>query len=113
MNRARTYRYTRMRRGVERSNDTEALPLRPFYRGCIIATRGYNSERTGACGYIGLKVLRELSVLPCHAFWILWEKFDSYEPQTPQALRRLLASLAATLAVLLFRPRYCLTDRGI
>jgi transposase InsO family protein len=38
MNRARTYRYTKMRRGVERSNDTETLPLGPFCRGCIIAT---------------------------------------------------------------------------
>src|ERR1700676_5314921 len=42
MNLARTYRCTRMRRWVERSNDTEPLPLRPFCRGCIIATRGYD-----------------------------------------------------------------------
>jgi hypothetical protein len=26
----------------ERSNDTETLPLRPFYRGYIVATRGYD-----------------------------------------------------------------------
>src|ERR1700693_5651944 len=42
MNLARTYRCTRMRRWVERSNDTEPLPLRPFCRGYIIATRGYD-----------------------------------------------------------------------
>ena len=30
------------RRWVERSNDTETLPLRPFCRGCTIATRGYD-----------------------------------------------------------------------
>ena len=40
MNRAHTYRCTRIRRWVERSNDTETLLLRPFCRGCIIATRG-------------------------------------------------------------------------
>jgi hypothetical protein len=36
MNRAHTYPCTRMRRRVERSNDTETLPLRPFCRGCIM-----------------------------------------------------------------------------
>ena len=30
---------------VERSNDTETLPLRPFCRGCIIATRGYDFRK--------------------------------------------------------------------
>ena len=45
MNRARTYRCTRIRRWVERSNDTETLPLRPFCRGCIIATRGYDFRK--------------------------------------------------------------------
>lgn len=40
-----TYRYTRMRRWVERSNATETLPLRPFCRGCIIATRGYDFRK--------------------------------------------------------------------
>ena len=45
MNCARTYRYTRIRRGVERSNDTETLPLRPFCRGCIIAIRGYDFRK--------------------------------------------------------------------
>ena len=50
MNRARTYRYTRMRRWVERSNDTETLPLRPFCRGCIIATRGYDFRKGQARG---------------------------------------------------------------
>ena len=39
---AHTYPCKRMRRGVERSNDTEPLPLHPFCRGCIIATRGYD-----------------------------------------------------------------------
>ena len=29
-------------RWVERSKDTEILPLRPFCRDCIIATRGYD-----------------------------------------------------------------------
>ena len=45
MNRARTYRCTRIRRWVERSNDTETLPLRPFCRSCIIATRGYDFRK--------------------------------------------------------------------
>jgi hypothetical protein len=26
-------------------NDTETLPLRPFCRGCIIATRGYDFRK--------------------------------------------------------------------
>ena len=42
MNLAHTYPCIRMRRWVERSNDTETLLLRPFCRGCIIATRGYD-----------------------------------------------------------------------
>ena len=46
MNLAHTYPCIRMRRGVERSNDTEPLPLRPFCRGYIIATRG-NDFREG------------------------------------------------------------------
>ena len=45
MNRARTYRCTRIRRWVGRSNDTETLPLRPFCGGCIIATRGYDFRK--------------------------------------------------------------------
>ena len=45
INRARTYRCTRIRRWVERSNGTETLPLRPFCRGCIIATRGYDFRK--------------------------------------------------------------------
>jgi Integrase core domain len=35
----------RICRSVERSNDTETLPLRPFCRGCIIATRGYDFRK--------------------------------------------------------------------
>jgi len=42
INRACTYCSARMRRWVERSNDTEPLPLYLFYRGCIIAMRGYD-----------------------------------------------------------------------
>ena len=45
MNRARTYRCTRIRRWVARSNDTETLPLRPSCRGRIIATRGYDFRK--------------------------------------------------------------------
>ena len=44
-NESRTYRCTRMRRWVERSNDTERLPLRPFCRDCIIAMRGYDFRK--------------------------------------------------------------------
>jgi hypothetical protein len=36
---------TRMRRWVERSNDTERLPLRPFCRDSIIAMRGYDFRK--------------------------------------------------------------------
>ena len=43
--RAHTYRGTRIRRWVERSNDTETLLLRPYCRGCIIATRGYDFRK--------------------------------------------------------------------
>jgi ketosteroid isomerase-like protein len=42
MNRAPTYPWTRIRCWVEQSNNTEILPLRPFCRGCIIATHGYD-----------------------------------------------------------------------
>ena len=45
MSRARIYRCIKMRRWVERSNDTETLPLRPFCRGCIIATREYDFRK--------------------------------------------------------------------
>src|SRR5271163_874859 len=45
MTRAHTYRCTRIRRWVERSNDTEILPLCPFCRGCIIATPGYDFRK--------------------------------------------------------------------
>ena len=45
MTRAHTYRGTRIRRWVERSNDTETLLLRPYCRGCIIATRGYDFRK--------------------------------------------------------------------
>ena len=34
-----------MRRWLERSNDTERLPLRPFCRDCIIAMRGYDFRK--------------------------------------------------------------------
>src|SRR5277367_6332594 len=42
---AHTYRCARIRRSVERSNDTETLPLRPFCRDCIIATPGYDFRK--------------------------------------------------------------------
>jgi hypothetical protein len=34
-----------MRHWVERSNDTERLPLRQFCQDCIIATRGYDFRK--------------------------------------------------------------------
>src|SRR5271169_3150100 len=45
MTHAHTCRCTRIRRWVERSNDTETLPLRPFCRDCIIATPGYDFRK--------------------------------------------------------------------
>jgi hypothetical protein len=45
MNRVPTYHCTRIRRWVYRSNDTEPLPLHPFYRGCIIDKRGYDFRK--------------------------------------------------------------------
>src|SRR3979411_2013020 len=42
MNRARIYRWTRMRRYIERSSDAGPSSLRLFCLGCIIATRGYD-----------------------------------------------------------------------
>jgi starvation-inducible DNA-binding protein len=52
MTRAHTYRCTRIRRWAERSNDTEILPLRPFCRGCIIATREFDFRK----GYHGVEL---------------------------------------------------------
>jgi hypothetical protein len=45
MNRPRPYRGARMRGWVEQSNDTATLPISPYCRGCIIATRGYNFRK--------------------------------------------------------------------
>ena len=45
-----TVRRECLRRWVERSNDTETLPLRPFCRGCITATRGYDFRKGQARG---------------------------------------------------------------
>ena len=52
-----TYRCARIRRGVERSNDTEPLWLRLFCRGCIIAMRGYDFRK----GQVIIKMLRSLA----------------------------------------------------
>src|SRR5665811_174865 len=62
MNRARAYRCTRMRRWVERSNDTEPLWLRPFCRGCITATLGYDFRKGQVikCGSRNFKLLASL-----------------------------------------------------
>jgi len=62
---ARTYRYTRTRRGVERSNDTKTLPLRPFCRGCIIATRGYDFRKEHLY-YCHMRLLVEAGSLLFH-----------------------------------------------
>ncbi len=42
MNCARIYRWTRIRRYIERSSDAGPSSLRLFCLGCIIATRGYD-----------------------------------------------------------------------
>jgi hypothetical protein len=60
---------------------------------------------------------KPLSVWPCVASWISsgkpYEKPQSCEQQSLQALRQLSISLAARWAALLFRPKCCLTHRGI
>src|SRR5713101_7415525 len=48
---SRTAPWLRTRRWVERSSDIEQLPLRPFSRDCIIATRGYDFWKGQAAHY--------------------------------------------------------------
>jgi hypothetical protein len=45
MKRALTYRCARMRRWVERFNDTEPLSPCLFWRACIIGTLGYDFRK--------------------------------------------------------------------
>jgi hypothetical protein len=64
MNRARIYRWTRMRRYIERSSDAGPSSLRLFCLGCIIATRGYDfREGQEAVCHVGvIEALTEFTV---------------------------------------------------
>jgi len=57
MNRARTYRCARMRRWVDRCDDTEGLLLRPFCRDYTTAMRGYDF-RKGQVSHIRRSILK-------------------------------------------------------